>query len=506
VNLLTNAKKVIGLDQDNAGKGTVLYTSVRGKEGREELRRARLAAQKPSGQRQGHSTDDGFPKPAFGPYGKARRNNLLSSFRPGRQPFNETAFSTAVAYPFLSGTSLGHEGAYIGDDEFGGGAFVFDPWELYRQRVITGMSMIVLGAVGTGKSTCVKSIVSRLVLLGRKAVILADRKGEWDAVAAFLAGSTIKVGPGEDARINPLDEGIRPLNSPDGSAMTDAKWAMIVRARRLNVLITVGSILMNRPIEAAEHTAMSMALDKAVAAREAAQTPEAPTLPEFTAQLAAISKDANVSGSTQSAADTLLHAYRRCSEGDLAGMFDGPTTAVFDPNAPIITVNTKALVGASPEARKVAYACTGSWAESMITNDNAGRRLCVYEEGWDSISDEASLNRMVEAWKLARDFGIFNILIVHKLGDLDIAGDAGSSMAAKARSLLGDTEIKVVYRQEAANLAVTQRELGLTDAELDIVAHSEKGTGLWKVGQRVVSVRNLRTKAEVKPFDTDARM
>lgn len=494
--------KTLSLDADAAGgKASVLDVHGGGRAARRAQREALQRVREELTASLAMDTE-GFPDPIHPARGKARRNNLRLSFRPGQRPFNETAFSMSVAYPFLSGASLGHEGAYIGDDVFGGGAFVFDPWELYRQKVITGMSMILLGAVGTGKSTCAKSLVARLVLLGRKALVLADRKGEWDAVAAFLGGLTIKVGPGQKARINPLDEGIRPRRDPDGEPMTDAKWEMIVRARRLNVLMAVGAILLARPIAGAEHTAMSTALDAAVATAGE----NAPTLPEFTKQLHAISTSTEFSDETKKAAERLEHGYRRCSEGDLRGMFDGHTTVVFDPDAPIITVNTKALSGASPEARKVAYACTGSWAESMVTNADSGQRLCVYEEGWDSISDQASLTRMVEAWKLARDYGIFNILIVHKLGDLDIAGDAGSTMAAMARSLLGDTEVKVIYRQESANLATTQKELGLTDAELKEVRRNEQGTGLWKVGRRAINVRNIRTTAEIKPFDTDSKM
>ena len=447
--------------------------------------------------------DDGFPQQAFPTGGKQRMNNLRGSFRLRQRPFSETAFSFATAYPFLAGANLGHKGAYIGEDVYGGGAFVFDPWELYEAKVITGMSMILMGAVGSGKSTCAKSVVCRLVMLGRKALILADRKGEWDVVAQFLGGHTIKVGPGQPDRVNPLDEGIRPSVTPDGEPMTDLRWAAMVRARRLNLLQTIGEILLDRAVQGAEHTALSMALDLTV---ESA-APGVPTLPGFIEHLRRMSLSADGSRSVAEAAERLLHSFSRCSQGDLKGMFDGETTANFDPELPIITVNTKALVGASKEARKIAYACTGSWAESMVTNSDSGQRLCVYEEGWDSVSDEASLTRMMEAWKLARDYNIFNVLIIHKLGDLDIAGDAGSKMAAMARSLLGDTTVKVIYRQETANLAVTERELGLTRAEREDVNRSAQGTGLWKVGPyRTVSVKNQRTTAEVPVFDTDGKM
>lgn len=363
--------------------------------------------------------------------------------------------------------------------------------------------MIIMGTVGTGKSTCAKSVVTRLVQHGRKALVLADRKGEWDSVAAYLGGATIHVGPGLKARINPLDAGLRPSTDPDGQPMTDALWSAMVRARRLNLLQAMGFILLGRKIKDAEHTALSKALDDVVAAAGEGSTP---IIPDVTVRLRAMAADKGLSVMTREGAELLAHNFARMSEGDLSGMFDGPSTVSFDADLPILTINTRALTGVSPEARKIAYAATGSWAESMIHNADSGQRVCVYEEGWDSISDEASLTRMLEAWKLARDYNIFNILIFHKLGDLDIAGDAGSAMAAMARSLLGDTEIKVIYRQENANLATTAKELGLTTAEVALVKKNRKGVGLWKVGTRSLLVRNDRTATDVPVFDTDAKM
>ena len=499
------ASRVFGLGSGIvSGAPVVVDVEGRGRS-RVKTRRDMVAAASRPDQMDDDDAGDGFPAPAFPAKGQARANNLRSRFRPRQRPFNETAFSTATAYPFLSGTNLGNAGVYIGDDIFGGGAFVFDPWEMYSAKIISGMSMVLIGAQGTGKSTCAKSTVVRLCLIGRKALILADRKGEWDGPVKFLGGRTIKVGPGQPDRINPLDEGIKPLHTPEGDDMSDERWRAIVRARRLNVLKHMAATLLGKAVEGAEHTALTMALDGVVAA--SAGSGQAPILPEFTAELRALSSTASeASGQVKESAEKLMHGFARCAEGDLAGMFDGPTTARFDPDLPMISVNTSALGGASPEARKIAYACTGSWAESMITNDNSGQRLCVYEEGWDSVSDEASLVRMMEAWKLARDYGIFNILIMHKLADLDIAGDAGSAMSAMARSLLGDTEVKVVYRQETANLDVTQKELGLTEAERAEVNRLPQGTGLWIVGSRTVCVKNNLDNAERPVFDTNQNM
>ncbi|MDN5761481.1 MAG: hypothetical protein L0H41_04070, partial [Microlunatus sp.] len=45
-----------------------------------------------------------------------------------------------------------------------------------------------------------------------------------------------------------------------------------------------------------------------------------------------------------------------------------------------------------------------------------------------------------------------NMLIFHKLSDLDNVGDAGSAMRSLANSLLANAETRIVYRQESDQL------------------------------------------------------
>lgn len=68
-----------------------------------------------------------------------------------------TAHLQAV-YPFVSAGGLGRAGPLMGRDLLGG-SFCFDPWVLYRQGVLTSPNLIVLGQVGRGKSTFVKTLV-----------------------------------------------------------------------------------------------------------------------------------------------------------------------------------------------------------------------------------------------------------------------------------------------------------------------------------------------------------
>lgn len=441
-----------------------------------------------------------LPIPAYGRGGDKVPQNFRMKLGLGIRPHRASTRVFAAAYPFLSQGSLGHEGVYMGQDMDGGGAFCVDPWEWYNKRYIDGTSMVLIGTVGTGKSTCAKSLTTRLVQYGYKAAIASDSKGEWTAVARFLGGGVISVGPGKSTRINPLDEGNRPSLDSTGEPMTDRVWAAVVRTRRLALLGTiVGILLKSRDLEPEEHTALAQALDATVASDKPVTLP---TISYF------LRNPVTETGrEVLDQAKTMDHALSRCLTGDLAGMFDGESTEKFDAAKPIMVIDTKALKGASPEARKITNACTGAWVEAAVTNPDSGRRIIVYEEGWDSITDVYSLGRMVEQWKLARDYGITNLLILHKIADTEMAGDKGSAMHAMAQSLLTDAEIRIAYRQKPDALKATKEALGLTDSEIARIRRLPKGQGLWKIADKFsFVVKNVITPVEQPIFDTDSKM
>src|SRR5699024_9558894 len=133
------------------------------------------------------------------------------------------------------------------------------------------------------------------------------------------------------------------------------------------------------------------------------------------------------------------------------------------------------------DAARVVHACTGAWTEAMVTTSDGGQRIVVYEEGWDNISSEADLQRMVEAWKLARAYGIFNLLIMHKISDLDMAGDKGYQMAAMARSSLSETDIKTIHRKDETTMRSTTNEIMWSEREEHILKNLPKSVALWRI-------------------------
>ncbi|WP_133787344.1 VirB4 family type IV secretion system protein [Kribbella sp. VKM Ac-2571] len=396
-----------------------------------------------------------------------------------------------IAYPFLAEGGLGADGTYIGNDVFSGGSFVYDPWVLYQARIITNPNVLLAGVIGSGKSTTAKALITRSIALGHKAYVPCDPKGEWTPVAEAFGGSVIKLGPGLSTRLNPLDAGSRP------GEVTDDDWSRIVRSRRRALLGTLAESTLGRPLTPVEHTALDVAIDRA------SQLP-VPTIPDVVGAL--FSPE---SGKSTSEADSreLAHAVRRLVHGDLAGMFDGPSTTRFDPSLPMVTLDSSWIgAGGNDQALRLTLACASSWLEAAVTDPAGGKRFIVYDEGWRVMRDPALLRRMQEQWKLSRAWGVSNVLIVHRLSDLAAVGDLGSEARALAEGLLADCSTRIMLRQEPDQLARTATLLGLTDVELSTIAKLPKGRALWRLPSRSFVVQLVRHAREVRLFDTDGRM
>ena len=63
----------------------------------------------------------------------------------------------------------------------------------------------------------------------------------------------------------------------------------------------------------------------------------------------------------------------------------------------------------------VLMTCASAWMESALLDPAGGQRWVVYDEAWRLMSHPALLRRMDAHWRLARHYGIANMLIFHKL-------------------------------------------------------------------------------------------
>lgn len=411
------------------------------------------------------------------------------------RPHRASSLVTSYAYPFLTEEGLGTRGVWMGKlaDVSGGGDFVFDPYELYNSGYVTGTSMVWIGTVGTGKSAGAKSFTTRMATMGVKVTVASDPKGEWAPVAEAMGGKVIALSPSGEHRLNPLDEG------PRDSRLSDPAWARLVKSRRRLLLSSIIPSLIDRDLKPAEHTQLDIALDRAVADSSGGAVV---TIRDVYRWLV----DPQHGAPAEPAADAdVAHGMRRLVEGDLAGVFDGESTVLFDDHAPMVVMDTSGFMGASGTLLSVAMTVVAAWVEAAVMDPEGGRRILVYDEGWRMLRDELMLLRMSEQWKLARQYGLCNLLIMHRITDLDMIGDRGSAARALAQGLLTDAEIRIVYRQEADVLDATKEALGLTDREIDEVSSLPRGMGLWKIGKRPFLVSNILTEQELEVFKTSGR-
>ncbi|GAB3099603.1 ATP-binding protein [Isoptericola nanjingensis] len=405
----------------------------------------------------------------------------------------DTSATWGGAYPFLAEGGLGSDGMFVGQDLYSGSAFVFDPWVLYSRGLITAPNVVVAGIVGSGKSSLAKSLCTRSVPFGRRVYVPCDPKGEWTPVAAAVGGMTIRLGHGLPARLNPLDEGHRP------GGVDDAEWAAQLTARRRDLLGALAETVLERRLSPLEHTAIDVGLTAAV------RSAQVLTLPLVVDRLLSPDPGDDVDGRLVEDGRLPGHALRRLVAGDLAGMFDGPSTVRFDPTLPMVTLDLSA-VAENSTAISLLMTCASAWMEAALADPDGGQRWVVYDEAWRLMSYPALLRRMDAHWRLARWYGIANMLVFHKLSDLENVGDAGSAMRALASSLLANAETRVIYRQESDQLGPTTAALGLSRTERSLLPTLSTGQGLWRIRERAFVVQHQLHPDEAALFDTSARL
>ena len=405
----------------------------------------------------------------------------------------DTSATLAGAYPFLAEGGLGSEGVFVGQDLYSGSSFVYDPWVLYARGLITAPNLVLAGIVGSGKSSLAKSLYTRSIPFGRRVYVPGDPKGEHTAVAEAVGGRAIALGHGMTNRLNPLDEGHRP------TGLDDVEWAAQVAARRRDLVGALAETVLERRLTPLEHTAVDVAINSTVRGTDVA------ILPMVVERLLSPDRADDTDGRLTEDGRLVGHALRRLVAGDLAGLFDGPSTVQFDPTLPMISLDLS-RVAENTTLTSVLMTCASAWMESALADPGGGQRWVIYDEAWRLMSHPALLRRMDAHWRLARHYGIANMLIFHKLTDLDNVGDQGSAMRALASSLLANAETRIVYRQESDQLGATATALGLTGTEQSLIPTLGTGQGLWRIKDRSFVVQHQMHPAELELFDTTARM
>jgi type IV secretory pathway VirB4 component len=410
--------------------------------------------------------------------------SLRTAQRPGHRA---TTRHAQAIYPFMAPGSLGGRGVFIGRDS-GGSAFCYDPWDLYADGTLDDPNVIVLGKLGQGKSSLVKTLLWRMLLFGRRAFVL-DVKREYGPLCQAAGVEPVSLVPGAGVRLNPL------ASRPEEHAQLELLRAVTVTA--------LGGELTQ--VEAA-------------ALREALRTVRTggrgePTLPAIAEVL--FQPVAEMATRLQTTPERLASDARRAAlalqdlcEGPLRGMFDGPTTPGLDLDSKLLVLDLHA-VRDSP-AVGILMACATAWMSALLARmaERPGRErlINVADESWKIVQHNGLGEWFQSNFKLARQFGVMNLVVLHKLADLHAAGDAGSRASRIAEGLIADASTRIVYNQDESQVPLTRSLLGLSQSEAELISMLSAGQALWRVGSRSFVVQHYRSRLEARLTDTDTGM
>jgi type IV secretory pathway VirB4 component len=414
---------------------------------------------------------------------------MRTEARTHRAPYRSTTRHAQAIYPFLAGPWLDTPGAIIGRDSLGR-AFRFDPFRLYQAGKLHGPNMLVLGDIGYGKSSLVKLYLYRQAIFGYVPLV-TDVKGEYDRLCAALGVTPIRFVRGGHLRLNPLDP-------------------TVGGATGLALLRSIAELLLGRGLQPREDAA----LEQAAAPLEGLgrRGRRQPTIGDVIGRL--LRPDPAGVATLETTASELAEwgrdvafALRRLVSGDLAGLFDEPTSPGLSLDGPMVSINLSQI---PDQAKPILMACVASWLRGLWTRADGTRRIVVQEEAWHLLASPSVAELQQANFKLARQHGVQNILVMHHLGDLKATADAGTRTAELAAGLLADTATRVLYHLDHGEVGRCAELLGLNQAHREVIPLLRRGSGVWLVGRQAHVVHHLLAPAPDSPerwiVDTDQAM
>jgi type IV secretory pathway VirB4 component len=330
-----------------------------------------------------------------------------------------TSHEWRSTYPWHFGGSIpANSGPVVGVDLLSGRApFGIDPFEWVRQGIVANPNIVVSGAPANGKSGLAKEMIWWLAgHLGIR-FVATDVKGEYTPLARALEVPVLDMSPSGLERVNPLDH-------PDG---------------RVEFVHALGALCVDRsltPVEAATLAAAERAL------------PDHPVVSDLVAILREMPDRIlnELVMDRRSALDEtrgLRFGIQSLMSGVHAGMFDSATNVDLS-NSPRGFVVDVSRCGTDDQALRFAL-LVGQRAADQLINSTRGQTLVVSDEAWRLAGNKDTVRWMQHSFKLGRNVGQANMVVVHRLWELGHQADG--AVGAIASKLVADADIHVVFRQ-----------------------------------------------------------
>ncbi|MBV8927553.1 MAG: hypothetical protein JO152_00330 [Mycobacteriaceae bacterium] len=425
------------------------------------------------------------------PAGKARQRRQRRDTERFAQGVSATSRHAQALGLFDGASGLTQRGVPWGPYVSTTGEHCYDPFELYEAGEIQDPDMVVWGRKGMRKSTAMKVMCRRQWACG-KHILVIDPWGEYKALCEDVGGTFINVRPGGGVCLNPL------------AAADD----------RHELLQAVARAALPRPLTSREPAALGACLDELVARHPG----EEPTLPGVIGLLSA--PPPAVCQRLHATAAKLKEEMRDLAlgmlpltEGDLQGMFDGPTSEHIDLENRFIVVSLRELMGSASLGVMLACATAFMQATSDRFEREAKARgvtqpktILLIDEAWRIFEVPGIAEWLQISVKQSRKTGKQHIIVMHRLSDLDAAGDDGSRTVKLIRGLMEDMSTFVYFRIEADELDRVAETMHLSSSEKEVLKELQPGESLHKIAGAPFVVQTRVHPNELPLVKTDQAM
>ncbi|ARF59656.1 ATP-binding protein [Streptomyces gilvosporeus] len=439
---------------------------------------------------------------------------LFGKVETTRLPVRTSTGQAQAVYLPTAAPGLGDSGVIIGREVYSGKGYIYDPFQLYGQQ-LPAPHWLVLGESGNGKSALEKTYVLRQLRFRDRQVVVLDAQGEdgvgeWNLIAQELGITPIRLDP-----TAALNGGIR-LNPLDPSITTTGQLAL---------LRTIIEVAMGRGLD--ERSGFALKVAHAAVLSDFTPTDETddtdgadaaegdrgtrplsrrqPVLTDIVEQLrhpqaeSAEAMNVDIDDVRAWGLDVAL-VLDRLVDGDLRGMFDGPTTAGIDLDAPLIVFDLS-HIDRNSIAMPILMAIVGVWLEHTWIRPDRKKRIFLVEEAWHIINSPFVAQLFQRLLKFGRRLGLSFVAVVHHLSDV-----VDGAAAKEAAAILKMASTRTIYAQKADEARATGQVLGLPRWAVEIIPTLTPGIAVWDVNGNVQVVKHLITEAERPLVYTDRAM
>jgi hypothetical protein len=348
-----------------------------------------------------------------------------------------------------------------------------------------------------------------------KWMAILDPKGEYLDLAERDQLSVLALRPGGLVRLNPLEAGPNAVDTAAVGTSSKGKASDDVRGRRIGVVIALAESATGRPVTSDERSVVTAALmelerqaDRRAEVHHGPTSFSVPTLRhvmdllmEPTGGMATELRTDPASLATD--ARSVARGLHRLVEGDLAGMFDGESTATVDWSGPGIVVDLSAVLQ-SPAFSSI-LVCAGAWLAQVVARKDR-QRIIVVDECWMAIRDAGFVAWGEETQKLSRGYGVQFVTIVQRISDLASQADDGTATAKRAQGFVTEAETKVTFNLSGGEARASREVMDWTESETLLVPKLPRGRALWRVGEHGAIVQTILSARDVAMCDSNQAM